>query len=201
MAAPRICSIPDCGKPSHLRGWCIAHYTRWRRHGDPLGGRTRGGRGSALRYFHDVVVPYEGDDCLIWTEHRNMAGYGLVYVDGKHQYVSRLACREVNGPPPTDKHVAAHNCGNGHLGCVNPRHMRWATAWENAQDAIAHGRLARGRFAHGRSIRTAKLTDDDVRRIRSLKGTMTQAGIGRLFNIGAPHVCRILKGEKWGHLD
>lgn len=23
-----------CGKPSHARGWCIVHYTRWKRYGD-----------------------------------------------------------------------------------------------------------------------------------------------------------------------
>lgn len=32
----RICSIDDCGKPCFGHGWCQAHYTRWRKHGDPL---------------------------------------------------------------------------------------------------------------------------------------------------------------------
>ncbi len=32
------CSVTDCDKPHFGRGWCSAHYTRWRRHGDPLGG-------------------------------------------------------------------------------------------------------------------------------------------------------------------
>ena len=31
-----ICSIEGCGKPHRTRGWCITHYTRWYRTGDPL---------------------------------------------------------------------------------------------------------------------------------------------------------------------
>jgi hypothetical protein len=25
----------ECGKPSHARGMCLKHYTRWKRHGSP----------------------------------------------------------------------------------------------------------------------------------------------------------------------
>lgn len=30
------CSIPDCEAQQYVRGWCVAHYTRWWRHGSPL---------------------------------------------------------------------------------------------------------------------------------------------------------------------
>lgn len=30
------CSIEGCEKPVKVRGWCMMHYTRWQRHGDPL---------------------------------------------------------------------------------------------------------------------------------------------------------------------
>lgn len=33
--AKRICSVPDCTKTAHSRGWCSTHYSRWLRHGDP----------------------------------------------------------------------------------------------------------------------------------------------------------------------
>ena len=32
----KICSIEGCEKPVKSRGWCDMHWTRWRRHGDPL---------------------------------------------------------------------------------------------------------------------------------------------------------------------
>lgn len=34
--AERTCSIDGCGKIVRSRGWCNAHYIRWRIHGDPL---------------------------------------------------------------------------------------------------------------------------------------------------------------------
>lgn len=41
--------------------------------------------------------------------------------------------------PRSDYHtLVRHLCGNGHLGCCNPRHLRWGTDAENAQDRILH---------------------------------------------------------------
>ena len=42
---PKLCQIPDCGNPAHLRRrWCSSHAHRSQRYGDPLAGgayRTR----------------------------------------------------------------------------------------------------------------------------------------------------------------
>jgi hypothetical protein len=38
-ASSPICAIEGCGRPYRSLGWCHGHYERWRRHGDPLGGR------------------------------------------------------------------------------------------------------------------------------------------------------------------
>jgi hypothetical protein len=29
--------VETCDKPSVTRGWCGAHYWKWRKYGDPLG--------------------------------------------------------------------------------------------------------------------------------------------------------------------
>lgn len=39
--ANRTCGIATCPDPEHARRWCKRHYARWRRHGDPEGGRYR----------------------------------------------------------------------------------------------------------------------------------------------------------------
>lgn len=35
-SGPKTCVVEGCGRPVKTRGWCEAHYERWRRHGDPL---------------------------------------------------------------------------------------------------------------------------------------------------------------------
>ena len=30
------CAISECVKPVRAKDWCAMHYTRWKRHGDPL---------------------------------------------------------------------------------------------------------------------------------------------------------------------
>lgn len=35
QARPASCTITDCTKPVLARGWCVNHYDRWRRLGDP----------------------------------------------------------------------------------------------------------------------------------------------------------------------
>jgi hypothetical protein len=37
MATSRLCSIPGCDNHVLARGWCVKHYNRWERNGDPLG--------------------------------------------------------------------------------------------------------------------------------------------------------------------
>ena len=36
MANPRLCSIPNCGKRLFSAEWCETHYSRWKKHGDPM---------------------------------------------------------------------------------------------------------------------------------------------------------------------
>lgn len=43
-----ICSIHGCCNPARHRGWCNAHYLRWRRHGDPLAGASFRGATKAI---------------------------------------------------------------------------------------------------------------------------------------------------------
>jgi len=51
----RVCQIDGCNGKHVARGWCDAHYMRWRRHGDPeAGGPPQAQRG--------VVCSIEGCD-------------------------------------------------------------------------------------------------------------------------------------------
>ena len=35
-----MCTVSECEKQAHSRGWCHAHYKKWHQHGDPLHGKT-----------------------------------------------------------------------------------------------------------------------------------------------------------------
>jgi len=42
-------------------------------------------------------------------------------------------CRLANGDPALPWLEASHTCEQGHLGCVNPKHLEWETHYENHQ--------------------------------------------------------------------
>lgn len=171
------------------------HYHRWERYGDPLGGDKF--RGEVQDYFYNVVMTYQGDDCLTWPYSTDGNGYGNIAFGGSGRYakVHRLACQLVNGPPPTPDYEAAHNCGKGSSGCCNPNHLRWATRSENQMDRVEHGTSNRG-SQHGMS----KLVEDDVLVIASLKGRMSQSKIAKMFGVSQPNIVAIHKGYRWGWL-
>lgn len=133
--------------------------------------RARAASGEAKKFF-ETAAACEGDDCLIWPFSR-VHGYARYSLGGRGSSACRLLCALVHGEPPTPDHEAAHECGNGHLGCVNPRHLVWKTNPQNVEDKYRHGRIARGE-----RVSTNKLSEDDVRLIRELLPYMTQSGSG-----------------------
>jgi hypothetical protein len=78
--------------------------------------------------------------CLTWPFARTRDGYGWVGRGERNLKAHRYICTIVKGEPPTPQHHAAHSCGNGHLGCVNPRHLSWKTPSENSKEGHKHPR-------------------------------------------------------------
>lgn len=89
--------------------------------------------------FLEALVGHTGDDCITWPYSRPSHGYGQVHWDGRTQTASRVMCILAHGEPPDRSRHASHSCGNGHMGCVNPRHLSWKTPSENAADKRIHG--------------------------------------------------------------
>lgn len=199
MATPfKSCSVTGCKENAHhslkgARGFCHKHYRRWRRHGDPLGGGTE--RGAPDKYLTDVVLGWSSDECLLWPFSRTSAGYGQIRRDGRPALVHRIACSEVHGRPASTDLDAAHSCGNGHLGCVSPRHLRWATTAENMADRIAHGTANRGERQG-----SSKLTAAEVVQIRRLAGSVSGTKLAAQFGVSCPTISGIVKGTRWAWL-
>jgi hypothetical protein len=187
------CNVIGCTKPVHGKGMCSRHYTRWIRHGDPLAGATD--KGATGKFLNEVVPNHQSDDCLIWPFARNH-GYAVLRRSGRTLIVSRLVCEAANGPPPTPEHEAAHSCGKGHLGCVNEKHLRWATHAENMSEGVDHGTSPRGERQGN-----AKLTRDDVVEIRALKGSLSQQAIAEKFGVTRGAIRGIYRGTNWAWLE
>ena len=190
------CSIDGCNQLAWARGWCRKHYARWRAHGDPAVTMLAvSAPGAGMAFIH--ALPTGGDRCILWPFARNNHGYGQLNIGaGRKVLAHRLACELAHGPAPTSRHVAAHSCGGGHLGCVAPWHLSWKTQGENARDTIAHGRTTRGR-----SMAATPLTEEQVRTIfRRAHAGEAQSAIAVEYGISQTAVSRIKVGRNWGWL-
>lgn len=191
-----VCSIEACNQRSFARGWCSRHWHRWKIYGDPLSGNTAHGEPNLwlLR-----AKTYSGDDCIMWpfasnkTKKKN--NVGVIWKDGRMQAASRVMCQEIHGDPPAPNYDAAHSCGNGHLGCVTPSHLRWATRKDNSEDSRSHGTMIRGSKSH-----CAKLTETQVTEILSLRGSMTQMEIAKIYNVRFQTISKIMRRNTWKHV-
>lgn len=187
----RVCSVDGCDKPHNSQGLCSMHYTRLRRHG-AVSVTKAPAAGSGLKFIEEVALSFAGDECLPWPFGPGSRGYGSIKINGRGKLAHRIVCERVHGPAPRGRQLAAHSCGNGHLGCVNPRHLRWATYQENSDDAVAHGAVATGE-RNG----SAKITAEIARKIMAAKGTDTQKAIARRFGISKTNVGQIHRGTIW----
>lgn len=188
------CSIEGCGRPASSRGYCRAHYKRFLRHGDPLGGKPTM-YGDSIKFIMEEAVNPDHDECIIWPFFRNENGYGKVQYNGSKKYTHRVVCEIVNGPPPTDDHEAAHSCGGGSSGCCSGRHLRWATKAENEGDKLIHGTRLRGS-----RLRQAVLTEKNVLQIAALKGVISQKKIGEMMGLSDKTIANIHSGANWSWL-
>ena len=118
-------------------------------------------------------------------------------MNGKLIPAHRFMCEQVNGPPPTPKHIAVHSCGKGREGCVNPRHLRWATCAQNEADKLTHGTCR-----YGKRHPMVKLTELNVSLIRLLLARgRSQSRLATLCNVHPSTIHLIAKGKNWRYLD
>lgn len=134
---------------------------------------------------------YRGDECLPWPFPSKCDGYGMFGFQGKTYYAHRYMCELVNGPAPSPKHHAAHSCGSGSSGCVNPCHISWKTASENMHDRTAHGAGAIGK--------RAKIAPEVAEQIKALRGIKTQQEIADMFGVSRSNVGCIQRGKTWNN--
>ena len=140
------------------------------------------------------------DDCIEFQGYKNNKGYGQKRSDGKKRYAHRLAyckakkidIKEIDGL------VVMHTCDNPP--CVNPEHLKLGTQQDNVDDMMKKGRHGINPMSKGETHGCAKLTSEDVFKIREMVKFKSQAEVARLFLISKTHVSHIVSRKTWAHL-
>ena len=142
--------------------------------------------------YHFLVglIGHQGDECVTWPLFRDKCGRGRVGHDGHHYWAHRLMCQIAHGDPPTPKHTAAHNCGKGHEGCVNPKHLEWKTQAENLADCAIHGTQPTHSYGN-----KGRLTRVQAQEIRDARGIKTQRELASEYGVSEGAINDIWRGR------
>lgn len=143
---------------------------------------------------------YPHDWCLIWPFARDgRVGRGTMRkANGARgtDWAHRIMCEVAHGPAPADRPQAAHSCGCGHKGCINPRHLSWKNNSENQLDRFRRDRRVNANPGGPKS----RFTPSQIEEMRSLYGALTQMEIAARFGCSLGTVQYYLKyRERRGH--
>ena len=147
---------------------------------------------AAADRFYAKCKPTESG-CVEWTAFRNDEGYGYFRVGRAVEKAHRVAYVLANGPIPDDRRVIMHRCDN--RACVNPDHLVAGTNACNVRDRENKGRGNHRNGAHGRN---ARLTIEQVRRIRErIANGEVQRHIARDYGVSVSTISVIKLGKAW----
>lgn len=144
--------------------------------------------------FMAKVSPCPITGCWWWTGGGHERGYGRI---GRGRRDSGVASAThvalmIVGRPVPDGMFACHTCDNP--ACVNPAHLFAGTHIDNMRDMDAKGRRT---IRCGESSPTSKLTEMQVRDMRSRFDRFDNAAIGRNFGVSKETVRKIRAGLLW----
>lgn len=140
-------------------------------------------------YFADRVQ--KTDNCWIWIGKRHTKGYGIATYRGQSMLAHRFSY-ELHYPSSTTADLnVCHTCDNPR--CVRPDHLFLGTQTDNMADMYA-----KARHAHGSRTPNAKLTDADVRDIRSSKEI--NATLARYYGVTSGTISNIRRHKTWCHV-
>lgn len=137
------------------------------------------------------------NDCIELVRDINCNGYSRVRVDGKRVLAHRAAyCNDRCLPLwAIANKVIMHICDNRL--CVNPQHLALGTIADNIHDM-----LRKERHSKGSERWNAKLSESDVRNIRTeyAAGAATQRELGERYGIDQSMISTIVNGKNWRHV-
>ena len=152
----------------------------------------RGPRAAAVSDRIEAYTEWEPNTgCGLWTSTLDRAGYGRLGINKKMRLVHRLVWEMANGPIPAGLHVL-HRCDTP--SCLNIKHLFLGTQQDNMADKVAKDRQLKGE-ANG----NAKLTEAQVREIRTSQETLL--ALADKFGVSQMTVFYAKHGKTWKHLQ
>lgn len=107
-------------------------------------------------------------------------------------FAHRAAYDILKGSVPANMCVC-HTCDNP--SCCNPDHLFLGTHADNRADQKAKGRTMVGSKHHG-----SKLTEADVKKIRSLHGQYPHTEIAKQYGVSDRTINVIVSRKRWKHV-
>jgi hypothetical protein len=148
--------------------------------------------GEEVRFWshvHKLGDAYGG--CWIWIASLT-EGYGNFSLDGGKQVRATHYSWQLRwGLPVSGALLMCHKCDVRM--CVNPDHLFLGTQKDNLEDMVAKGRSVKGEDKHN-----AKLTEIDVRLIRS--SPLSDSELGKQLGVSYKTIWKIRKELCWKHL-
>ena len=182
------CRVQGCGRSVEARGYCHAHYRRWRKNADLTKPIERSATADEVFTYWLERSRAPADRCWLWKGHVDQGGYGYFWAENKRHAAHRFAYSKLVGPLEPGFFVC-HRCDTPR--CVNPRHLYAGTRHENVHEAAFKNRLH------------SKLTPAQVHLLKKVhSGRRTsQREWAEAFGVSQPVISRVLSGELWWHVE
>lgn len=147
--------------------------------------------------YRDKIEYGAPSGCWLWSAGAIPEGYGSVGVNGRQVGAHRLAYEAAHGDGAAKGLFVRHRCDTP--ACVNPAHLEVGTPAQNSRDAVVRGRSARGERVAG-----ARLTEEDVRAIRSAyipkSRHANQRALARRYGVDQGTIAQLLLRKTWRHV-
>ena len=133
--------------------------------------------------------------CEISTRAITKNGYAQIRVNGKIYYHHRWIYSEYHKVKLKPTELVRHKCDN--RACIEITHLELGTHKDNSKDMMDRGRSLRGSQRWN-----AKLTEEDVLKIRQLhkRTLLTMEDLAKKFNVSYHTVHKIIYRRSWKYI-
>ena len=147
------------------------------------------------RFWSKVEKKESG--CWEWAARKDRAGYGEFHLNGATVKAHRVSYSLKNPSADINGMCVLHSCDNP--SCVNPHHLFLGSHADNVSDKCKKGR---GRFRPhlGSKNGCSKLTEEQVKEIRELKGRVIQTVMAERYGVSQALISLILLKKGWKHV-